>query len=714
MATSFSLRGRIALIRITRPPVNSLGLAVRKGIADGLDQAEAAKATAVVISGDGSTFPAGADIAEFAAGNALAEPSLPQLVRRLTGLKMHTVAAIHGTALGGGMEVTLACQYRLMHAGAKVGLPEVHLGILPGAGGTQLLPRIVGAEMAISLMTTGRMIDAKAALAAKLVDEIIPAGEGSLADAVAERGYAFAKALGDVAVDERRVLPNRHVTMPDGTDVAAFFAGAREQVAKSSKGEVAPLAIVGCVEAAVSAGSFEKGMEHEATAFIKLASGPQAPAMQHVFAAERMIGKIRALQGVAPAPVRKAAVVGAGTMGGGIAMCFAQGGIDVTIIDRSEEALANGLAIVRANWEASARKGKLSEKRVAEYMGRLRTTTAYTDEGVTDADVVVEAAFERMAIKKEIFGALDTHCKPGALLATNTSTLDIDEIASSTRRPEAVVGMHFFSPANVMPLLENVAGAASSPQALATAMALGKQLRKKTVLARNCFGFIGNRMLEPYVREALYMLEEGATPAQVDAPLREFGLAMGPFQMSDLAGNDIGYNIRRDNGWTAATVNGRYWAGLADQLVEMGRLGQKTKRGWYDYSGGRTPVNDPEVEAMIVAHSAKLGRARRVLEPCEIVDRALLSMANEGFKIVEEGIAQRESDVDIVDIYGYGYPRRQGGPLYWARHGREGGLAKMVEDLRKYAAAHPDVPHWKPSALLLREAGFDDAPAAKL
>ncbi len=559
MATSFSLRGRIALIRITRPPVNSLGLAVRKGIADGLDKAEAAKATAVVISGDGSTFPAGADISEFATGNALAEPALPQLVRRIADMKMHTVAAIHGTALGGGMEVTLACQYRLMHAGAKLGLPEVHLGLLPGAGGTQLLPRVVGAETAISLMTTGRMIDARAALAAHLVDEIIPsvAMDGSVADAMAERGYAFAEALGDAPVDEDRVLPNRPVPLPEGTDVAAFFAGARQQVAKAAKGEVAPLAIVGCVEAAVSAPSFDAGMEHEARAFVELASGTQAPAMQHVFAAERKINKIVALKDVTPSPVRKAAIVGAGTMGGGIAMCFAQAGIDVTIIDRTEEALSKGLAIVRANWENSAKKGKLSTAQVEALMARVRTTTAYTDAGVADADVVVEAAFERMAIKKEIFGALDAHCKPGALLATNTSTLDIDEIAQATSRPESVVGMHFFSPANVMPLLENVAGAASSPQALATAMALGKQLRKKAVLAQNCFGFIGNRMLEPYVREALYMLEEGATPAQVDAPprvhspvgackcsprrapcmqadapLRAFGLATGPFRIS--------------------------------------------------------------------------------------------------------------------------------------------------------------------------------------
>lgn len=716
MATSFALRGRVALIRIMRPPVNSLGHAVRKGIAEGLDQAEAANATAVVISGDGTTFPAGADITEFATGGAFADPSLPALVRRIAALKIHTVAAIHGTALGGGMELTLACQYRLMHEKAKFGLPEVHLGLLPGAGGTQLLPRVVGAEAAIQLMTTGKMIESKAALSAGLADEIIPgATEGSPADLVAERGYAFATALGELTeIDCDRMLIHRAgsaIALPASADVATFFGAARKQVAKAARGEIAPLAIVDCVEAAVTAADFEAGMDVESEKFVELASGTQAPAMQYVFGAERKIGKINALEGVAPAKIQKAAIVGAGTMGGGIAMCFAQAGIDVTIVDQSEDVLTKGVGLVRQNWENSAKKGKLTADQVEGLMGKLSTATSFEAAGVAEADVAVEAAFERMAIKKEIFAKLDQHCKPGCVLATNTSTLDVDEIAASTSRPEAVVGMHFFSPANVMPLLENVAGKASSPQALATAMALGKALKKKAVLANNCFGFIGNRMLEPYVREALYLLEEGALPKDVDAPLRDLGLAMGPFQMSDLAGNDIGYNVRKDNGWTAENVSGRFWAGLADQLVEAGRLGQKTKRGWYDYAAGRAPVDDPEVEAMILEHSRSLGITRREISADEIVDRCLLSMVNEGFKIVEEGIAQRESDCDVVYLYGYGFPRRQGGPLYWARHIREGGLEGVVADLKKYGAAHPDVAHWEVSKLLLKEAGV---PAAKL
>jgi len=704
---SFALRGRVALIRIKNPPVNSLGFAVRKGIADGLDEAERAGATAVVISGDGATFPAGADIKEFASGGHMKSPALPELVQRVASLNMHTVAAIHGTALGGGMELTLACQYRLMHEHGKLGLPEVHLGLLPGAGGTQLLPRIVGCEAAINLMTTGKMVNAKAALSSGLVDEIVASPDTTMApaDVIAARGFEFASGLADQPVDESRVVTRRAVPEPAG-GAAAFFAGAKAAVAKAAKGEVAPEAIVRCVEAALTSASFEEGLETENEEFVDLTVGMESSALQHVFSAERQIGKIDFLAKAQPSKVSQAAIVGAGTMGGGIAMCFAEAGMDVTIVDRSEEALANGLRIVRGNWEASAKKGKLSEAQVESLMSRISTASSFEDTKVKEADVVVEAAFERMAVKKEIFGALDKACKPTALLATNTSTLDIDEIARATSRPSSVVGMHFFSPANIMPLLENVAGSASSPEALATAMVLGKRLRKKTVLARNCFGFIGNRMLEPYVREALYLLEEGATPKQVDAPLRAFGLAMGPLQMSDLAGNDIGYNIRKDLGWSEATMKDgeRYWAGVADKLVESGRLGQKTKKGWYDYAAGRTPVDDEQVEDLIVEHSKSIGMARRSISPQEITDRTLLGLVNEGFKIVDEGIAQRESDVDIVYIYGYGFPRKSGGPLFWARHLRDGGLPQVVEDLRKYAKAHPNVPHWTPSELLVREA----------
>ena len=710
MATSFALRGRVALLRITKPPVNSLGLAVRKGIFDGLDAAEREGAQAIVLAGAGATFPAGADISEFATGGHMEFPPLGAVIERISALEMHSVAAVHGTALGGGMELALGCHYRLMHQGAKFGLPEVHLGILPGAGGTQRLPRLVGCEAAIQMMTSGAMINAKKALASGLCDEVVGAATASPSDDVVEAAIRFCEEkLVGTPVDGSRVVAERRLDDPG----VAFFTGVKEQVRAKARGELAPLQIVDAVQAACGAASFEEGLREEQRLFAELAAGPQAGALQQVFQSERLIGKIDGLaKDVRPLEVRRAAVIGAGTMGGGIAMCFAEAGIDVTLVDRDEASLARGLAIVRANWEASAKKGKISADDVEARVGRIATSTSYASGGVAEADVVVEAAFERMEVKRAIFAALDEHCKPGALLASNTSTLSIDEIAASTTRPESVVGMHFFSPANVMPLLENVRGAASSDVSVATAMALGKRLRKKSVLAGNCFGFIGNRMLEYYLHECMFMVEEGATPQQVDGVMRAHGLAMGPFAMSDLAGNDIGYNIRKDWGWDpdfAAREGRRYWAFAVDKLVEAGRLGQKAKKGWYDYSAGRKPVVDPEVEALIVRTSEELGITRRAFTDEEILDRCLLPLVNEGFKIVEEGIAQRESDLNIVYLYGYGFPRRHGGPMHWARHVREGGLPKVVADLQRYAEAHPNVPHWKPSELLLKEAAKAEA-----
>lgn len=619
---------------------------------------------------------------------------------------MHSVAAVHGTALGGGMELALGCQYRFMHEGAKFGLPEVHLGLLPGAGGTQRLPRLVGCETAVQMMTTGGMISAKKALAAGLCDQIVPKASDSPSEDVIAAAIQFCEAkLVGSPVDLERVVSSRRLEHPG----EAFFSAATAQVKKKAKGEIAPVKIVEAVRAACEADGFEAGLEAETNLFLELAAGDQARALQQVFASERLIGKIDGLpKEIKPRPVAKAAVIGAGTMGGGIAMCFAEAGVDVTIVDSNQEALDRGIDIIRKNWEATARKGRITEAAVEERMSRLRGATAYTDVGVTDADVVVEAAFERMGVKKDIFRALDENTKPGCILATNTSTLSIDEIASVTSRPEDVVGMHFFSPANVMPLLENVRGEKTSPQIIASVMALGKRLRKKAVLARNCFGFIGNRMLENYVREAAFLLEEGATCQQVDGVLTKLGMAMGPFTMGDLAGNDIGYNIRKDNGWDAnwASANGgqRYWGHLADALVEMGRAGQKTKGGWYDYPQGRVPVPSPEVEAMIASRVAELGIEQRTISDDEILDRCLLPMVNEGFKIVEEGIAQRETDLNIAYIYGYGFPRKSGGPMHWARHVRKGGLPQVVADIRKYGEAHPNVPYWEPCELLVKEA----------
>jgi len=410
---------------------------------------------------------------------------------------------------------------------------------------------------------------------------------------------------------------------------------------------------------------------------------------------------------VKPAAVTKAVVVGAGTMGGGITMCFADAGIDVTMVDTSEEAVTRGFGIIAANYEASAKKGKLSAEQLAGRLGRISTATSLSDEKVANADVVVEAAFESMAVKRAIFGELDRVCKPDALLASNTSTLSIDDIGAATSRPQSVVGMHFFSPANVMPLLENVRSSASSDQAIATAMGLGKRLKKKAVLARSCFGFIGNRMLEPYIHEALFMLEEGARPHDVDAAMTRYGLAMGPFAMSDLAGNDIGHFVRKELGWLEQIKpdpSRRYWGTLADALVERGRLGQKTKKGWFDYSAGRKPVVDPEVEAMVDERQAACGFGAREITADEVLDRLMLPLVNEGFKILQEGIAQRETDINIVYLYGYGFPRKSGGPMHWARHIRPGGLPQLVQDLERYAELHPTVPHWAPCELLVKEA----------
>ncbi len=714
----FLLRGRIACIRIANPPVNALGLAARKGIFDALDRAEESGAQAIVLTGDGSTFPAGADIAEFASGAAGNFPSLGDVIERISALNVHTISAIHGTALGGGLELSLGCHFRLMHDRARIGLPEVHLGILPGAGGTQRVPRLIGCEAAIAFMTRGAPIGAAKAVDHGLVDEVVSVDTKSgaaLDDAMVEHGVEFATHLLETrgaTVDASRVVAAKRV--PPVSD--GFFEGAREAVRKKAKGEVAPLAIVDAVAAAAAAASFEEGLAAEATLLGGLMAGTQARALQHVFFAERKIGKVDGLpKGLTPAPIRQVAVVGAGTMGGGIAMCFADRGVPVTLVDVSEQGLARGMEIIGANYRASAKKGKLSDAQVEERLARISPASRFDDAGVASADLVIEAAFETMSVKKQIFGELDGVCKPGAVLATNTSTLDVDEIASATSRPADVCGTHFFSPANVMPLLENVAGAATSDATVATVMALGKLLGKKAVLARNCFGFIGNRMLESYLREAMYMLEEGCMPADVDAPLRAFGMPMGPLQMSDLAGNDIGYNIRRD--WKIEQAMGargeRYHGKLADAMHELGRHGQKAKKGWYDYSAGRAPVDDPGVAQLIVDHSAAEGIARRGFGADEVVDRCLLPLVNEGFKCIEEGIAQRESDVDIVYLYGYGFPRARGGPMHWARHGRDGGLPRLLDDLRRYGEAHPTVPHWAPSELLVSEAA-KQAAASKL
>jgi len=696
-----AMRGRVALLRFSNPPVNGLSLAIRQGFMSSLDLlVQKQDAKALVIAGEGNMFSGGADIAEFAAGGHHTSPTLNEVIERVSALPIPTVAAVHGTALGGGMELTLACHWRIAAASTKFGLPEVHLGILPGAGGTQRLPRIVGCEAAIQMMTGGAPIDARKALSFGLADEVLP--PDSSYDALIERAVTFADALADTPLDSTRVVASRAVE-PPGDDPAAFFTAARAAVVKKARGQEAPPVIVDCVQAAFSSADFATGLKREGELFVSLERGSQAKALQHAFFSERVMSKVDGVT-ARGTPLKTAVVIGAGTMGSGIVACFADAGLPVTLLDLSPAAVDKALAGLRRIYDAAVSKGRLSEAQREKRLSLISTTSSYDDPALASADVVVEAAFESLEVKQKIFRSLDASCKPEAILASNTSTLDIDEIAAATKRPERVIGMHFFSPANVMPLLENVRGTHTSDETIASAMDLGKTLRKKTVLARTCFGFIGNRCLEGYLREACYMLEEGAVPADVDSPMRAFGMAMGPLQMSDLAGNDIGYSVRSELK-LAEHPTERYYGKVADKLYGLGRHGQKTKAGWYDYSAGRTPVDDPVVEQLLVEHSAAEGFTRRDVGPSEVVDRLLLPLVNEGFKCLEQGIAQRESDVDMVFLFGYGFPRVRGGPLFWARHGRPGGLAGVVADLEKYGAANPNVSHWKPSALLVSEAG---------
>lgn len=714
MSTSLLRLGRVAVLKMQSPPVNALGLSLRQSILSSLRQVEAdPEVHALVLAGgneSSTVFSAGADIAEFNKGGHLTAPGLGEVIEAIANSRVHTVAAVEGVAFGGGLELALGCGKRVFGPSASCAMSEVLLGLLPGAGGTQRLPRLVGCETAIKMMTNGAPVGAAPATAAGLADErvdvdgqvvsssgeIMSSGVEVLAGLTATQSRAVAVAE---AMSEGSKRAHQLDVPQPAADLEAFFAGARAAAGKAARGQTAPLAVVDAVRAACEL-PFEAGLQREGELFEMLNAGPQAGALQHAFFAERQMGKVKGLS-AAPSPIASVAVIGGGTMGTGIAICFANAGVKVSVVDANEEALGCAMATVAKTYSDQVAKGRLTEAKAAARTGLVGAVGSIEDAAVAEADIVVEAVSERMEVKRAVFAKLDATCKPGALLCSNTSTLDIDEIAAATSRPEAVCGTHFFSPAHVMPLLENVRGSRASETTLATVMAMGKLLRKKTVLVGNCFGFVGNRCLEGYIREAMFLLEEGCTPKQVDAPIRQLGLAMGPLQMSDLAGNDIGYSIRKDFGWAAGPE--KYYGAIPDKLVESGRLGQKTKKGWYDYSQGRAPVDDPEVEAMIVAHSKEVGISRREIAPSEVLNRCLLPLVNEGFKCIEEGIAQRESDVDMVFLFGYGWPRYLGGPLYWARHVRPGGLAGVAADIKAYGEAHPGLAHWTPSELLLKE-----------
>ncbi|CUS44358.1 MAG: 3-hydroxyacyl-CoA dehydrogenase NAD-binding domain-containing protein [Pseudomonadota bacterium] len=645
----------VLVIISDNPPVNALGAAVRQGLEAGVKEGLAdASIKAMVIRCDGRTFFAGADITEF--GKPMQEPGLPTLVDTIEASAKPVIAAIHGTALGGGCEVTLACHYRIAVPSAKIGTPEVKLGLLPGAGGTQRIPRIAGVALALEMTAKGDPISAKRALDAGLIDKL--AGEDSLeADAI-----AFAR---DVA--DKTPLPraSQKTATPDPDAVAAF----KKENAKRFRGFDAPAANIACVEKASDGSTYEEGVAFERQEFMKLIMGVQSAAQRHIFFAERQAAKIDGVPAdIALRPIKRVGVIGAGTMGGGISMNFLSAGIPVTIVEMAQEALDRGTGVIRKNYEASAAKGRMKPEQVEAAMGALNPTLDF--DSLKDCDLIIEAVYENMDVKKEIFGRLDTIAKPGAILASNTSYLNVDEIAASIGRPEDVLGMHFFSPANVMKLLEVVRGAKTAPDVLATVMALSKTIRKVAVVAGVCHGFIGNRMLMPRQVEANKLLMEGATPEQIDRVHVAFGMPMGPFQMSDLAGVDIGWHrdpTRIEN--------------IRDALAAEGRWGQKTGKGFYDYDEKRNPTPSPRVAEIIEEFRSKSNLAKREISDEEIIEKTLYTMVNEGALILEEKMAQRASDIDVVWIYGYGWPVYRGGPMFWAD---TEGLKKIVAGLDKH------------------------------
>jgi 3-hydroxyacyl-CoA dehydrogenase len=677
-------RGHVAVLTVNNPPVNALSSHVRQGLHEGLIQAGSdAAVQAVVITCAGRTFIAGADITEF--GKPPTEPSLHSVLDLIENCPKPVVAAIHGTALGGGLEVTLACHYRVGVKGARFGLPEVKLGLLPGAGGTQRLPRVVGAQKALQMIVSGDPIGADEALKVGLIDEIV---DGDLTAA----GVAFA---GKVLAEKRPLKKIRDLTdkIAPAKGKPEIFAEFRKSVARQTRGFRAPENCIKAVEAAVEL-PFDQGIKRERELFTELMNSPESKAQRYFFFAEREAAKIPDVPGDTPAKdIKKAAVIGAGTMGGGIAMNFANAGIPVTVVEMAQEALDRGLGLVRKNYEATAARGRLTPADVEKRMGLIQGTTDW--KAIADADIVIEAVFEEMPIKKEVFAKLDAIAKPDAVLATNTSTLDVDEIASATKRPESVIGTHFFSPANVMRLLENVRGAKSSKSTVATAMAVGRRIGKVPVLVGVCYGFVGNRMLHQRGLQAEKLILEGAPPHQVDKVLTDFGFPMGPFAMSDLAGLDVGWRIRKGRGTTSA---------VADRICELGRFGQKTGAGYFRYDKGeRTPIPDPVVEQIIADVAKEQGITRRQIGVEEIQQRLLYPMVNEGAKILEEKIAIRASDIDVIWVYGYGWPIYRGGPMFWAD---SIGLKAVRDQMLAYKKQSGD-DFWTPAPLLdrLAEAG---------
>jgi 3-hydroxyacyl-CoA dehydrogenase len=686
MSASYEVRGAVAVITLNNPPVNGLGLATRQAIAAGIEQAVAdAAIKAIVITGAGKAFSGGADIREFGSPKAIQEPNLLSLIRLCENTPKPVVAAIHTVCMGGGLELALGCHYRVVAPGAQIALPEVKLGLVPGAGGTQRLPRVLGVETALNMIVKGDPVKSEVLAALpgqKLFDRVI---EGNLLDGAC----AFALEVADV-----RPLPqvrNLKASHPQGD---AYFAFARNTVRAVAKNFPAPEKCVDCVEAATKKG-IEEGLLFERGHFLSLMMTPESKALRHAFFGERAASKIPDVPEDTPLrTIATVGVIGAGTMGGGISMNFLNAGIPVTILETQQQALDRGVATIRKNYEAQVKKGKLKPEKYEERMALLKTTLSYED--LKACDLIIEAVFEEIGVKQQVFEKLDSVAKPGAILASNTSTLDVDKIASFTKRPADVVGMHFFSPANVMKLLEVVRGRETAKDVLATVMKVAKTIKKTAVVSGVCDGFIGNRMIEQYSRQAGFLLEEGCTPAQVDKAVEKFGFAMGPFRMGDLAGNDIGWAIRKRR--YVEKPHMRY-SKTADLLCEKGRYGQKTGAGWYDYAPGkRDAMPSAEVVKMIEDHRATLGITPRKISDEEIVHRLVYSLVNEAAKILEEGIANKASDVDMVYLTGYGFPLWRGGPLCYAD---TQGLFNVVETMKRFARnPHDDAGFWQPAPLL--------------
>ena len=688
MTAQYQVHGDVAVVTLDNPPVNGLGLATRQGITDGLGKAAADPAVrAIVITGAGKAFSGGADIKEFGSPKSLQEPNLLSVILAIENSNKPVIAAVHSVAMGGGLELALGCHYRIAAPGCSVALPEVKLGLIPGAGGTQRLPRVLGVEVALNMIVSGEPIKSEMLAmlpGQKLFDKMAASAESLPAEAL-----AFARSLADIRpLPMVRNLPCKH---PQGD---AYFQFARNMVGGMSKNFPAPLK---CVEAVVAATKrkFDEGMVAERDIFINLMWTPESRALRHLFMAERATAKIPDVPADTPQrAVGSLAVIGAGTMGGGISMNFLNAGIPVKILEMKQEALDRGIATIRKNYESQVKRGKLKQDKYDQRMALLSTTLDYAD--LKDADMVIEAVFEDMGVKETVFKRLDEVMKPGAILASNTSTLDMNRIASFTGRPQDVIGTHFFSPANVMRLLEVVRGEKTGKDVLATVMALGKKIKKTTVVSGVCDGFIGNRMIEQYSRQAGFLLNEGCTPAQVDKAVEKFGFAMGPFRMGDLAGNDIGWAIRKRRAVERANLK---YSKTADLLCELGRFGQKTNAGWYDYvPGKRDAIPSDLVVKMIETHRQELGITARKISDDEIVQRLVFALVNEGAHILADGIASKASDIDMVYITGYGFPMHRGGPMHYAD---QFGLFNVVQAMNRFAA-NPldDADFWKPAPLL--------------